>query len=211
MPLVQLYRPASGVPRDEVVNGRFPVSGRGNPTAVGETVANGDTQTRPAFFRPLRAAELVSRYSCSGTRAPTSRDALGQEQRALQHFPAAVAAQPPARRDDPVARHVRPGAAPHDISDGSCRPRPPRECCYVAVRRHPPRRDPPHDGQDTGGEFLVDPRHSATRGDSSRAAGPVNQQTRVAFRALTTAGPDARSGAVSRAQRAGRDPRPAAW
>ncbi len=94
---------------------------------------------------PLAARSLSQPALLQLHATPDDRDALGQQQRAFHQFAAAIAAEPPARRNHPVARHVRPVAVAHDVPDGARRARPARECRHIAVRGHAPRRNPPHD------------------------------------------------------------------
>ena len=59
----------------------------------------------------------------------------------------AVTAEPPARRDDPMAGHARRPTTFHDVSDRPRRARRPGRRRNVAVRRDTAGWNPPHGGK----------------------------------------------------------------
>src|SRR5204862_3819893 len=106
--------------------------------------------------------------------------AFRHEQSALEDLVAAVPAKAPAGGDHAVAWHVGPIAASHDIPHGPPGTRPPGERRDVAVRRHAPRWNPPHDVEDARRKAVGSRFHRSTAaGDDVAGRGAVSASRRT--------------------------------
>jgi hypothetical protein len=85
--------------------------------------------------------------------AAADANAFRDQQRPLERFVTAVAAQSPAGRDHAMAGYIGPAAPPHDITHGARGARATSQCRDIPVGRHAANRDSPHDRQYANFEF----------------------------------------------------------